>query len=433
MAIRIHHQDHPRGGNGAAPASYPKWPGWATAGMKRILALSLCLLLLVGMITTTSASTAGKLLIWGDELRAAVLKGIAADFSKKYKVPVEVQELGFGDIRDQLGVAGPAGKGPDIIVGAHDWLGQLVANGLIEPIDLQGKEKDFLKVSTDAFTWGNKLYGLPYAVESVGLFYNKSLVPNPPKTWEELEAVCKKLTNKDKKQYGFLIPIPDPYHTFPIMSAAGGYVFGTAADGTLNPLDVGLNNKGAVRGLSLLDKLIEDGLMPGAMDYNTMMSLFKDGKVGMLITGPWALSEIRAAKVPYGFTTIPKIDGNAPKPFVGVQGFMISSFSKNKLLAKAFLNEYVASPETMKKLFDKDPRPPAYIPTSKAVASDADIAAVGASAAAGIPMPAIPEMGSVWTAWSNAIELVFNQKLDSQKALNDAVAQILDLIRGNKK
>lgn len=400
--------------------------------MKRILTLSLCVLLLAGLVTTATASTAGKLVIWGDELRAAVLRGLAADFSKKYNIPVEVQELGFGDIRDQLGVAGPAGKGPDIIVGAHDWLGQLVANGLVEPIDLQGKDKDFLAVSINAFKWGDKLYGLPYAVESVGMYYNKALVPKPPTTWAELEALCKKLTNKDKKQYGFVLPIPDPYHTFPIMSAAGGYVFGANADGTLNPLDVGLNNKGAVRGLSLLDKLIEDGLMPAAIDYNTMMGLFKEGKVGMMVTGPWALADIRAAKVPYGFTTIPTIDGQSPKPFVGVQGFMVSSFSKNKLLANAFLNEFIATPATMKNLFDKDPRPPAYLPTAKAVASDADIAAVGASAAAGIPMPAIPEMGSVWTAWSNAIELTFNQKLTPQAALDDAVKQIVDLIRAGK-
>ena len=400
--------------------------------MKRLVTLCLCVLLLAGLVTTSSASTAGKLVIWGDELRASVLRGLTADFSYKYRIPIEVQELGFGDIRDQLGVAGPAGKGPDIIVGAHDWLGQLVANGLLEPIDLQGKDRDFLAVSLDAFKWGSKLYGLPYAMESVGLFYNRALVPNPPATWAELEALCKKLTNRDKQQYGFLIPIPDPYHTFPIMSAAGGYVFGTAADGTLNPLDVSLNNAGAVRGLSLLDKLIEDGLMPSAIDYDTMMSLFKEGKVGMLVTGPWALAGLRAAKVPYGFTTIPTIDGQSPKPFVGVQGFMVSSFSKNKQLANAFLNEYIATPATMKKLFDRDPRPPAYIPTANAVASDADIAAVGASASAGIPMPSIAEMGSVWTAWSNAIELTFNQKLDPQTALNDAVKQIVDLIRAGK-
>lgn len=400
--------------------------------MKRLLVLSTCLLVLFGLVATVSASQEGKLLIWADELRAAVLRDIGQSFTKQYGIPVEVRELGFGDIRDQLGVAGPAGEGPDIIVGAHDWLGQLVVNGLLEPIDLGAKAKDFVPVSLTAFTWGKTLYGVPYAIESVGLFYNKKLVPDPPKTFDELIAIAKKLTNKDKKEYGFLLPQPDPYHTFPLMSAAGGYVFGTKPDGTLDPLDVGLNNKGAIRGLTIFDKLIEDGIMPIGIDYPTMMGLFKEGKVGMMITGPWAFKEIRDAKVNYGFTKIPSIDGKPARPFVGVQGFMVSSFSKNKLLAKAFLNDFVATEKTMKALFDKDPRPPAFLPTAKAVASDPDIAGVGASAADGTPMPAIPEMASVWTAWTNGLELIINQKLDPQKAMDDAVAQIIATIKGKK-
>ena len=60
-----------------------------------------------------------------------------------------------------------------------------------------------------------------------------------------------------------------------MMSAAGGYVFGTNPDGTLNPLDVGLNQQGAVRGMELLLQLIKEGIMPTGIDYATMMSLFK--------------------------------------------------------------------------------------------------------------------------------------------------------------
>ncbi len=67
------------------------------------------------------------------------------------------------------------------------------------------------------------------------------------------------------------------------------------------------------------------------------------------------------------------------------------------------------------------------------MSSDADIRATGDSAAAGIPMPAIPEMSAVWTAWANAIELTFNQKLEPKKALDDATAQIISAIKASKK
>ena len=94
--------------------------------------------------------------------------------------------------------------------------------------------------------------------------------------------------------------------------------------------------------------------------------------MGMIVTGPWAIAEIREANVNYGFTKIPLIDGKAPRPFVGVQGFMISSFSKNKMLAKAFLNEYIATEATMKALFDKDPRPAAHLAVAAKI-TDPDI------------------------------------------------------------
>ncbi len=400
--------------------------------MKRFVLLLLCLLVLGGTIVPAYASEEGKLLIWADDTRAGVMRELAREFTGKYKVPVEVQELNFGDIRDQLSVAGPAGKGPDILIGPHDWLGQLIVNGLIEPIDLGTKAKDFTPVAINAFSWGNELYGVPYAIESIGLIYNKKLVSRPPQTWEELRTVGKKIADRAAQRWGFVIPHPDPYHEFPIMSAGGGYVFGQNPDGTLNPNDIGLNNKGGVRGLQLLKALIDDGIMPLGVDSNAATTLFKEGKVGMIIAGPWVLEDVRKAGIDYGIAKIPLIDGQRPRPFVGVQGFMISAFSKNKMLAKAFLDEYVITKETMLALFEKGARPPVYIPALNTV-TDHDAKAFYEIASEGIPMPSIPEMNSVWTAWSNAIELIFNGKLPPQQALDEAVVQIRIAIEQSKK
>src|SRR5690606_27904048 len=175
---------------------------------------------------------------------------------------------------------------------------------------------------------------VPIAFESIGLIYNKALVPTPPATWDELLDMAAALTDREQGYYGFLLQMPDPYHTFPLFSATGGYVFGQNPDGTLNPLDVGLNNEGSVRGLQLFDQLLEEGLVPVGTDYNTATSLFYQGNVGMIITGPWALGDAINAGIDFGFARIPLIDGQQPKPFVGVQGFMVSSFSKNKILAE---------------------------------------------------------------------------------------------------
>ncbi|HCZ06278.1 MAG: arabinogalactan oligomer / maltooligosaccharide transport system substrate-binding protein [Thermotogota bacterium] len=389
------------------------------------------LVVLLGLVVVASgvifASEVGKLLIWADELRKPIIEDLGKQFTELYGVPVEVQEMPFGDIRDKLSVAGPAGEGPDIIIGAHDWLGQLVANGLIEPLNFMKEIKDkFVKTAIEAFTYGNKIYGLPYATEAIGLIYNRKLVPTPPKTWKELLEIARKLTHPEKKEYGFLTQAsqPDPYHSFPFFTAYGGYIFGKNPDGTLNPCDIGLASEGAIKGAYLLLDLLKEGLVPEGIDYQTMTSLFNEGKVGMILTGPWAVAGARNSGIDVGVARIPTVEGHVPKPFVGVQGFMVSKFSKNKALAAFFLKDYVATKDTMLALYEADPRVPAYKPALDVVAQDPIVEGFAENIAVGIPMPAIPEMSAVWSAWADAITLFCSQKQSPEEALENAVMTI---------
>src|SRR5690606_27670133 len=103
-----------------------------------------------------------------------------------YGLQVVVTEKAFGDIRDDLKVAAPTGEGPDIIIGAHDWLGELVENGLLAEINLGEKEELFLPAAVQAFIYDGTLYGMPYATENVAFVYNTEMVAEPPTTWTEV-------------------------------------------------------------------------------------------------------------------------------------------------------------------------------------------------------------------------------------------------------
>lgn len=388
--------------------------------MKRISMLVTLVALVLLLVNPVLASTPGELVIWVDGERAPVLTEVAGTFTQEYGIPVVVQEMPFGDIRDNLGVVAPVGEGPDIIIGAHDWIGQLVTSGLLEPVDI-ANEEFFLESALDVFSWGEDRYGLPYAIESIGLFYNKTLVgPTPPTSFEELISISKGLPNG---VWGLVLPQPDPYHTFPLFSAKGGYIFGESADGFLDPLDIGLNNEGAIAGLELFARLLNERVLPRAIDYQTMMSLFNSNQAAFMITGPWAFGDVRAAGVDYGFTQIPAIDGYPGRPFVGAQAFMISAFSENKMLANIFLNDFVANVDTMLAMFARDPRPMTFIPAAELI-EDADIQGVVEAASQGVPMPAIPEMGAVWESWSDALELIINEQGTPKEALDAAVNRI---------
>lgn len=364
----------------------------------------------------------GQLRIWADDTRAPILTELADEFQAEYGIELVVEQV--ADIRDQFVIAAPAGEGPDIITGAHDWLGQLVASGLLAPIDLGDKRDNFTDVSLTGFTYEGELYGMPYATENMAFFYNTELVDTPPATLEEMVAIGNALIDEGAVTYGIALS-GTTYDAFPLQTAFGGYIFGRDDAGNYNPNDVGVDSEGMIAAGDWMTEQIEAGFMPTNTDWDTAHTLFETGEIPFIMAGPWALDRFRENGVPYGIANFP--DGGLP--FAGVQGFMINAFSDNALLAQAFLTEFVATEEVMEQLYIAGNRPSAYIPVLEAT-DDADLAAFGEAGADAILMPAIPEMGSVWGSWGDAFTLIINGEQSASEALTNGATQIRELIGG---
>lgn len=380
--------------------------------------------------TAAPATTAGpaiELLVWADALRAPVVEEVAPAFTEATGVIVSVEVVDFGQIRDQVGVAGPAGEGPDIFIGASDWIGELATNGVLEPIDLGGAAGDFTQASLDALTFGGVLYGVPHAVEAIALYFNTDLVPEAPATFDELIAACEGLSGIEN-----CLGVPgggdgsDPYHNYPFLSARGGYIFGVD-DGVYDPTDVGLDSPGAIEGATFIEGLVADGIL-GMTNYGDAKTLFTEGKEPFWITGPWELGDSVNWTVPWSVAKIPTIDGGTPAPFIGVQAFFLSAFSENKLVAQSFLLDFIATEEGQAALYAADPRSPVHNAIIAQVADDPVAAAFGASAADGQPIPNIPEMSAVWGAWGDNMLLLRNGELDGETAMTTAAAAVREAI-----
>lgn len=380
-------------------------------------------------IATTCEEGAPSIAIWADNTRSPILVDVGSQFEADFGVCVAVTEKGFGDIRDDLKVAAPAGEGPDIIIGAHDWLGELVVNGLLAEIDLGETESEFLPAAVQAFIYDGKLYGMPYATENVALVYNPELVETPPSTWSEVMEVAAQLEADGVVEQGYILQQGDPYHFFPIQTAFGGYVFGLTEEG-YDPSDVGIDSEGSIAALQWLDAMVEEGHLKSDIDWDTMHAQFENGDAAMLITGPWALPRLRESGIPFAIAPLPGETEEA-SPFLGVQGFMVSAFSEDPLLAQTFLLDYVATEETMQAIFEADPRPSAYLPVRNAI-EDPAIQGFAEAGANGLAMPAIPEMSAVWSAWGDAITLVFQGTEDPETAFTTAAEQIRTAIEGEE-
>ena len=386
-----------------------------------------------GSTTTTTEPPVVRadadLVIWADDTRAPAITPFAEQFGTDNGLTVAVQEVGFQQIRDRLVVAGPAGEGPDIIMGAHDWLGQLVSSGVVSPLDVSAVADQFSEAAIGAFNYEGQIYGLPYAVENIALIRNVDLVPDSPATFEDLADTALALVADGTVE----IPLAlqengngDPFHNYPLFTSLGGYVFGLNADGSYNPDDIGLDSEGGLAAAQAFADWAEMGLISVDVTYDIMTESFGSGNAPFAITGPWALPSFDA--VNFVVEPIPSAAGGEPRPFTAVQGFMVSAFAENPIFAQTFVLDFMATQEAQIEIFNADPRPPAHLGALAEVsAGDANIAGFGEAGKNGYPMPAIPEMGSVWTAWTDAYELILTGS-DPVDAFTNAANQIRTLI-----
>ena len=392
----------------------------------RYMILAILVVLALGSLLPVLAQEEGSLLIWADTTRATVLLEVGQQFTDEFGVEVTVEEIGLGNGRDGLLNFGPAGEGPDILVAAHDSIGNFVANGAIVPIELGDLADSFTPSALSMFTYQNQLWGVPYSVESTALIRNTDLMPEPLAAWDDVLDTCLALRDSGAAQYALLVQTGDTYHHSPILTAFGGYVFGVNEDGSYNTADVGFNSEGMLAFGDWLAALVAEGCMVPAVTDDVVFDYFASGDLAMFITGPWFSQRIVEAGVPYAIDPFPgTAAGGVPAQFAGSQGFVISAFSPNQLLAETFLLDYVATVETMQMIFDADPRSSAFIGVD--TSTDPNVEFFVAASATSQPMPAIPEMGAVWAGAGGALTLIA-QGNDPVEALNAAQTQILNAI-----
>ena len=362
---------------------------WALLGLLAALAA-------VVATTATAAHKAVNIVIWTDSDRAAAVTKVAGDWAAANGATVKVVTKNFGDIRDNLGTVAAA-DAPDVITAAHDWTGQLAAKPLFPSAAVK---KQFPAYTLNAFSYGTavkKLYGIPAAVENIGLVVNTKLA-QAPKTFSQLESEA--LAQKKKAHLSFGIAVQqgsggDAYHMYPFFSGLGGYIFGLNKAGNLDPSDIGVANPTFIKNSKLVDKWNKEGLLSSKVDGATAQNAFLKGQAAFWITGPWNADTLKKSGLSFKVMQVPAIV-KPSVPFLGVQGFMVTKFATDHGVASAatdLVTNFIASPSAQTQLAAANGRPPA---NTKARSNDPVLAQFSAASKGGVPMPNIPQMNSVW-------------------------------------
>jgi arabinogalactan oligomer/maltooligosaccharide transport system substrate-binding protein len=372
----------------------------------------------------------GKLLIWADDKRTAALKPFAEKFGQENGVTVEVQAISK-DQQTTFVTASQQGSGPDVMVGAHDWIGNLVQNGAIDPVQLSAEQKaGFPEVALKAVTFNGQVYAVPYAQENVALIRNTDLAPTAPATIEALVDAGKKLKADKKASEIMCLQVGqngDAYHIYPLYTSGGGYLFGTNATGDYDPKDLGVGKPESIAAFNKIKALGEKGAgaLKRSITPENAIATFTGKKCAFLISGPWAITDVKKAGLSYDVTPVPGFAGAKPaQPFVGVQAFYVAAKGKNKALAQEFVANYLTTPELAVALYKAEPRPPALTAALDQVkGEDPDLTKFLDAGKNGVVLPAIPEMATIWDPFGKA-EAAIIAGADATSTVNAATKTI---------
>jgi maltose/maltodextrin transport system substrate-binding protein len=375
--------------------------------------------------TDVFAWTNGELLIWMDAERGRAMQSIAQNFKADLglKVTIETPEK----ITDSFPIAAQAGKGPDIVIWAHDKVGEWADAGLIAPVEISNDfSKKFFPKSWQAVLHQKWYWGYPLALETVTLIYNKALIEGPPPSDLSQLAV---IGQNIKKNHPGVIPILwDPrsaYYTWGILASGGGYVFGR--NGTDYDIkNVGIATPGAVAALAKIIALIQSGVLPKTCSYSETEDFMGQGKLAMMISGPWAWSNLIQKGIDFGVSHVPGVDGKVGRPFVGVSVAYLNRSSPNQDLSKEFLERYLLTEEGLTEINKAKPIGiPALISVYESIAkNNPRLRELKASVDYGQIMPNIPQMGRFFSSLGAALQLAADGRLSARTALQEAEANM---------
>ena len=419
--------------------------------MKKIIAVLLSVLLLASLLAAcgTSDEPAGgssapesaapaseepaaaptELTVWhdGDETLMQAIADTVNPMLADSGVSVTFEKR--TGLSDQLKLyGGDAANGPDMYLWAHDSLGTFVAMDILEPLGNLVDESvwaDYLPLTVDAGQIGGTQYLLPVYFETLLFLYNRDMWQGEvPATTEELYEYMVANTDTAAGTYAVVNQHSTSYNVSPFIYGFGGYIL----DAEGNP---GLNDPKTIEAVEYNKKFAD---LEADGDYNTVTTLFNEGKAAAIIGGPWLVPGIRAAGIDLGVASLSDMtlpNGSPLAPFSGVQGIgVMKAAAETNGEAIALALEALASPEVGIALAKAGGCAPANSLSYEDadVAADEIIAAIEHTAETAKPMPNAAEMNVMWGPVDSMLAAVNKSGQDAASAAEEAQAAALQAI-----
>ncbi|MEE9552665.1 MAG: extracellular solute-binding protein [candidate division Zixibacteria bacterium] len=285
---------------------------------------------------------------WSDMNTKPVIEQIAAEFEAENPgVKIEITDLTWANGHDKLVISFAANDPPDIMELGSDWVAEFSSNGLLAEL-----ESDLPENYLYPAVWENKLYGLPWLLDSRLLYFNLDLLEKAgaefPSSWAELESACEKINRLDADLFGFGCNSAEKHRLYkkylPFLWSNGGRILND--EGNESELD----SREAIEALEYYLGLCDCGVIES---QRRLEEYFREGKIGFVISGGWLLRRLRAnpPEFKYRLATFITPRGDTGRSFFGGEYIAVHSKSDKIDLARKFA-EFLTTKVNSQRLCD---------------------------------------------------------------------------------
>ncbi|MFN3694165.1 MAG: sugar ABC transporter substrate-binding protein, partial [Ignavibacterium sp.] len=239
---------------------------------------------------------------WAMGSEAEQISKILPEFEKKYpNIKVKVQQIPWTAAQEKLITAFASDNTPDICQLGNTWIPQFASlNAIIDLSDFIArsstvKSENFFSGIWETNIIDNRVYGIPWYVDTRLMFYRKDVFEkagfkNPPKNWDELYSLCKKIKelNKGKEKYPIFIPTNE-WNSFIIFGLQAGAKLLKEKDTRGN-----FSSKEFKEAFDYLIRFHKEKLTPfGMMQVTNVYQAMAEEYISIYISGPWNIPEFK--------------------------------------------------------------------------------------------------------------------------------------------
>jgi multiple sugar transport system substrate-binding protein len=302
----------------------------------------------------------------GDPGRGPGLQKLMDEYNASQDlVKVEAASVPFPSFGQTVLTQMGGGEGPDVVRFDMPEFSTAASSGLLEPLDdkIDAEKLKLIPGPDKYLTVDDHRYGVVFENSNYGMFYNKDLIPEAPKTFEEFVQAAKDTTKGDV--YGLAFRQTQAEEAG-VWQDIFNYVLGFGGDWS-DGEKLTIDSPKVIEGLKAYQQLYDANVIPKGADAATFRKMFANGKVGMELNNGGYVTATKSANANLNFS-VARIPFPEKKQGALLAPITINANSKHKDASMNFIN-WLLEPTQQVKLQEVLGASSVATPTERSAAS----------------------------------------------------------------